>query len=74
METLQISVLTFQFQFFFLLFFPFDPSIKDQFDSNCNNLGTYLIEIFRNLGFDLINFIARIEYKDVWHKMTNYFN
>ena len=42
METLRISVLTFHFHFF--LFFLFYPSFKDRFDSNCNNLGTDLID------------------------------
>jgi len=39
METQQILVVTFHFQFF--LSFQFYTSYKDRFD--CNNLGTYLI-------------------------------
>ena len=58
MKTLQISVLTFHFQFF--MFFLFYPSFKDRFNSYCNNLGTDLIEDFRNLGTDLIDFIAGV--------------
>jgi len=48
METQQISVLTVHFQFFLFSFFY--PSYKDQFDSKHNNLGTDLIDNFRNLG------------------------
>jgi len=56
METLKIVVLTFHVQFFG--FFLFYPSFKDRFDSNCNNLGTDLIENFKNLGTYFIDFIA----------------
>jgi len=31
-----------------------------------------LIENFRNLGTDLIDFILGSEFKDVWHDMTSY--
>jgi len=72
MKMLQISVLTFHFQFF--LFFLFYLFFKDRFDSNCNNLGTNLIENFRNLGANLIHFIVGSEYKEVWHERTSYFN
>jgi len=71
MEMLQISVLSFHFQFFlFFLFYPF----KGRFDSICNNLGTDLIENFKNLWTDLIDFIVRNEYKEVWHERTSDFN
>jgi len=57
----------FSLSIFFLLFFQFYPSYKDQFDRQCNNLGTDLIENFKILGTNLIHFIAGSEYKEVWH-------
>jgi len=71
MEMVKIAVFIFQLSFF--LFFLFYPSFKDQFDCNCNNLGIDLIENFKNLGTDLIDFIAGNEYIEIRHERTSDF-
>jgi len=72
METQQISVFNFSLSIFSV--FQFYPSFKGWFDSKCNNLGNDLIENFRNLETDFIDFIAWSEYKEVWHEWTSYFD
>jgi len=47
---------------------------KDRFDTDCDNLRTYLMDsVIIYLRSDLIDFISGNEYKEIWHEMTSDF-